>query len=158
MSTTPDPAPAPETPAQETDWKAEYEKVKAEARKWEERAKANKDAADRLAELETSSAEAIQEAIQRAEAAEAALAPKDAEIVRLTTAVKHRIDAEHLDLLVGSDEAELEAKAQKLAALIATDPKGPSIGPYVPPEGTSPAGDLSTTADKFAEAVSRALP
>ena len=39
----------------ERDWKAEYEKVLAQSRKWEQRAKENKDAAAKLTELEDAS-------------------------------------------------------------------------------------------------------
>jgi hypothetical protein len=42
----------PDTDDESKDWKAEAEKLKTHARKWEERAKANKVAADRLEQLE----------------------------------------------------------------------------------------------------------
>jgi hypothetical protein len=42
----------PDTDDESKDWKAEAEKLKAHARRWEERAKANKVAADRLEQLE----------------------------------------------------------------------------------------------------------
>jgi thioesterase domain-containing protein len=55
-------SPGPD-PKPETDWKAE-------ARKWEERAKANKDAAAKLAEIEAANQTEAEKAAARAEAAE----------------------------------------------------------------------------------------
>jgi len=54
----PDPTPTP--PARETDWKAE-------ARKWEERAKANHAAATELAKLKDADKTEIQRALERAQ-------------------------------------------------------------------------------------------
>lgn len=143
-------------PAQETDWKAE-------ARKWEARAKENNQAAKRLAELEESQKTEIQRATERAEAAERALAAKEAEALRLTVAARHGIGADNLDLLYGDDEAELEARAKKIATLIAPreepqeeTPKG-VLGPYVPGEGKTPKRSLGTTADMFAASIESAF-
>ena len=61
QETPPDPTP----PVDETDWKAE-------ARKWEQRAKENKTAAERLAELESANKSEIERATEKATAAEAA--------------------------------------------------------------------------------------
>lgn len=133
--------PAPEAPAKETDWKAE-------ARKWEDRAKANKAAAEKLEQIEQANLTEIEKAQKRAEAAEAALAAKEAETLRLTIASKHGITGEHLDLLSGTDEAELEAKALKIAALIKQGGKGP----VVPSQGKAPAEAPVTAADQFAAA------
>lgn len=152
-STTP-PEPTDPGPAQETDWEAKAAELQREARKWEERAKANKAAADKLAELEEANKTELQKALDRAEAAEQALAAKEAEALRLTIAAKHGITGDYLDLLHGADEAELEARAVKIAALIKpSEPerKG-ALGPYVPPEGTG-GGTPGTTGDLFAAAV-----
>lgn len=68
----------------ERDWKAEYEKAMAErdklvaqSRKWEERAKANKakaDKADQMEEASKTDAEKLSDAVKRAEKAESKLA------------------------------------------------------------------------------------
>ncbi|VXB22771.1 hypothetical protein [Citricoccus sp. K5] len=126
MSTevTPDPAPAvpkPEAPAQEaTDWKAE-------ARKWEERSKANKTALDELtpkyeaAEAERSTlAERVKEFETKAERSKTVTeVAKDAGVPA--------------DALRGNTREELEAHAEVLKALIK-----PS-GPVVPGQEKSPS-------------------
>lgn len=147
----PTPPPTPE-PAQEPDWKAE-------ARKWEARAKENSEAARRLAEIEVaeqSNLSELEKATRRAESAEKALAAKEAEALRLAVASKHGISGDYLDLLTGDGEAELTAKAEKVAALIKAKSDA-SAGPYVPSEGVRPSGATKTPADLFAQAVGEAL-
>lgn len=113
---------------------ADYDEIKAKATKHDEAVEAEKS--------ET------QKATERAEAAEAALAAKEAETLRLTIAAKHGITGEHLDLLSGADEAELEAKAAKIAALITKAPRGPVI----PSQGSTPSDAPLGAAQQFAEA------
>lgn len=139
-----------EQPAKEaTDWKAE-------ARKWEQRAKENTAAAKRLQDLEDSQKTELEKAAARAEAAEAALAAKEAEATRLSIASKHGIAGDYLDLLVGADETELEAKAQKIAALITVQQE--TAGPthlVVPGEGKTPP--LALNSDGLEDALKSAL-
>lgn len=129
-------APEKSAPVDTTDWKAE-------ARKWEQRAKENKSAAEKLAQIEDAQKTEIQKAIERAEAAEKALAVKEAETLRLSIAQKHGITGDALELLHGSDEAELEARAEKLATLTKrpepAEQKG-AWGPFDPAEGGKPSG------------------
>ena len=101
---TPDVVPA--APAQETDWKAE-------ARKWEDRAKANTKAAERLAEIEESNKTELQKATDRAAAAEAKAAEVGARAMRAEVAAAKGIPAA---LLSGSTQEELEASADALLA------------------------------------------
>ena len=135
---TPEAAPAP-APAQETDWKAE-------ARKWETRAKENSTAAARLAEIEEASKTELEKAVARAEQAETALTVKQAESMRLAVLAKYSIPEDYQDLIQGADEETLTASAVKVAALIEKDSKRPSVGPYVPDEGKSPAKALNSNA------------
>ena len=139
-------------PAQETDWKAE-------ARKWEARAKENSDAAKRLAEIEEASKTDLEKALARAEAAEAKV--KEHETREQVAAWKAEV-AEATGIpaaaLAGSTKEELEAHAATLKSLIpAQDEKKGAVGPYVPPEGTASGGGLGTTGDAFAAAVESAL-
>ena len=113
---------------------ADYDEIKAKATKHDEAVEAEKS--------ET------QKAIERAEAAEAALVAKEAEALRLTIATRHGITGDHLDLLSGVDEAELEAKAAKIAALITKAPRGPVI----PSQGSTPSDAPLGAAQQFAEA------
>lgn len=91
-------------PKPETDWQVE-------ARKWEQRAKENKDAAKRLAEIEEANKTEVQKATDRATAAE------QRATVAEQTALKTRIAAEMnvpIEVLHGDDEATVRAAAQKV--------------------------------------------
>ena len=115
---------AQQTPAeQERDWKAEYEKVLAQSRKWEQRSKANSDAAKRLAELEDASktdAERLADATKRAESAEAKLAEYERERERAAivadVAAAKGVDPEWLARMAGDDREAVEANADFIAA------------------------------------------
>lgn len=132
---TPDAPPAQEAPAEptppvdETDWKAE-------ARKWEQRAKENKTAADRLAELEEANKSELEKATEKALAAEKAAEQARADALRLRVALKHGISDEDADeFLHGTDEETLTRQAKRLTALVADRKKN---GNHVPREGTTP--------------------
>lgn len=132
-----------------TDWKAE-------ARKWEARAKQNSDAAKRLGDIEEASKSELQKAIDRAAAAEAALASAQAESLRLTVAARHGISGDNLDLLVGSTEDELEVKAKKIASLITDSGKTDPFPKADPSQGGHGTGAPST-ADLFARFAEKKL-
>jgi hypothetical protein len=165
MSTTPDaapaatPTPAPPSPAQAdtppaaapaqdaTDWKTE-------ARKWEDRAKANK------AELEAqqqaiadSQKSAEQKAAEALAAAQASASTAAAKALRYEVAAAKGLDLTLASRLTGSTLEELEADADALMALIPPKapeaPPAPPVGPTVPgqqPGGNNPAA-LVTQAD-----------
>lgn len=114
--------PAPEAPqgAPETDWKAE-------ARKWETRAKADHELATKWREYEQnqkSDNEKLADELARykAEATQA-----NAELLRLRIASEKGITGEATKLLKGSTEEELNAEAELLLSLIAdqSKPKAP---------------------------------
>jgi len=143
-----------ETPTVET-LQAQIEEIKSHSRKWEDRAKANKDAADELAALKRAQMSdderrsADVEALtserdterERADAAEAALA-------RLTLAIEFDLSKEDADALatVQGDEATLRALAERLASRSNRPPKpNPAQGN----RGGAPTG--TSTADKFAD-------
>lgn len=139
--TTLDPTPpAPEAPAQETDWKAE-------ARKWESRAKENKSAAERLAELEESQKTEAQKLADRAAAAEAKVATYETE--KQVAAWKADVSKETgvpAAALSGSTLEELQAHAEVLKPLITQAPQEPQapLAPHVPSEGTPPSGGVAS--------------
>lgn len=68
------------------------------------------------------------------------------EVKRLNLANQHGITGDYLDLLVGADEADLEAKAQKVAALIKA---GQSTGPVVPSQGDTPPSTTASPEREF---------
>ena len=118
----------------ERDWKAEYEKAVAQSRKWEQRAKENKDAAARLADLEDASktdAEKLEDAVRRAEDAEARLAEYERRAERDATvaevAAAKGVDAELLSRMAGGTREEIEADADFIAARAAAAPIYPSV-------------------------------
>lgn len=137
MSETPT-APVLEAPAQgpdeapakpETDWKAE-------AKKWESRAKENKSAADKLAEIEEANKTEAQRAAERLAAAEKDASTARAEALRLRVAAKYGIGDEDADLfLTGSDEQTLTRQAERLSA---RESERKKTGNHVPREGSTP--------------------
>lgn len=141
-------APEVETPAKETDWQAE-------ARKWEGRAKANKSAAEKLAEIEESSKSEAQKLAERAEAAEKALAEAKSESLRLSVIAKHSIPEDYQEFVSGSTEEELVAKAEKVKKLIEAQTATPTRHAVVPGEGSTPA--LALNGDGIESALKNAL-
>ena len=111
----------------ERDWKAEYEKAMAErdklvaqSRKWEERAKANKakaDKADQMEEASKTDAEKLSDAVKRAEKAESKLREYEAK----------GVDRELLSRMSGDDRESVEANADWLKAKLASIPKYPTV-------------------------------
>ena len=116
--------PAPEAPqgAPETDWKAE-------ARKWESRAKADHELAQKWREYEdTQKSEHEKLADELARAKEEA-SQASTELLRLKIASEKGLTGEALELLTGSTQDELEAKADKLLSLIANQSKPKALKP-----------------------------
>ena len=141
-----------ETPAQETDWQAE-------ARKWEKRAKENKSAADKLAEIEESKKTEIQKAAERAEQAEKRLSELEREKNRLSVIATKQIPEEYHDLVKGDSEEELLASAEKVKSLIesAAQNQATEQASYViPSEGGAPAS-LPLNGDGIEASLKKAL-
>jgi len=121
----------PATPAKvETDWKAE-------ARKWEDRAKTNSKAAEKLTEIEDAAKTAEQKLEERATNAEKALAASDLKAARSEVALEKGLTASQAKRLVGTTKDELTADADELLTdlgkVAPTAPKpDPSIGPKTP--------------------------
>jgi hypothetical protein len=122
---------APDTPAKpETDWKAE-------AKKWESRAKENTSAAKRLAEIEEASKTEAQKTADRLAAAEKEAADARREALKLRIASRFAIGDEDADLfLTGSDEETLTKQAERLSAREVDRKKQ---GNHVPREGSTPS-------------------
>jgi len=129
--------------AKETDWKAE-------ARKWESRAKENSTAAQRLAEIEEANKTESQKAVERAERAEKALAERDAaeELAKARDAVA-KATGVPAGVLRGASKDELEAHAAELKPHFT-----PKKGPVIPTQGDIPTHAAS---DADERAAARAL-
>ena len=127
-------APEPEQKVEEIDWKAK-------ARDWEKRAKENKSAADKLAELEEANKSEAQKAAERTAKAEQRAAEAEAKVVRRDIAIEHKLSKEDAALLdTITDEETLRALAARLAGAESDKKKQ---GPHVPGEGknTPPKAD-----------------
>lgn len=104
-----------------TDWKAE-------ARKWQTRAKENKSAADRLAALEESQKTEQQKVTERAEAAERRAAEAEQRAMRLQVIAETGLPTNLHKFVVGSTEDELRANASELLAQFSADQRSVDVG------------------------------
>lgn len=129
------------TPAQETDWKAKYEETISESRKWEARAKENREAAARLAELEEA-----QKTAEQKQAEELERLRKENETFkheREVAAWKKQVSEETgvpAEALAGNSLEELQAHAEVLKPLISA-PKAPQLAPVSTPLGNEPSSE-----------------
>ena len=130
----------------EKDWKAEYEKVLAQSRKWEQRSKDNAAAAKELDEMRKQSmsdAERAESEKARADKAEAKLAEYERERERAAivaeVAAAKGVDAEWLGRMVGDDREAIEANADYIASKLS----GAPIYPSVPDNGHSKAAPIT---------------
>lgn len=143
------------TPAEpERDWKAEYEKVLAQSRKWEQRSKDNAAKAKELDELKAATqtdAEKLADAVKRAESAESKLAELERERERAAivaeVAAAKGVDAEWLGRMVGDDREAIEANAD----YIATKLSGAPIYPSVTDNGQKKAPSKKSAQDQFGD-------
>ncbi|MFD9949692.1 hypothetical protein ACFWYW_55600 [Nonomuraea sp. NPDC059023] len=118
---------------------ADVAKWKALARKHETAAKANADAAKRLAEYEDAQKTEQQRMQDRAQSAEKQLAALTAQNARLMAATVHGIPAELIDLLGDGTEEQINERAELLAAKLAA--VVPPVAPAAPPQ-TRPVESL----------------
>lgn len=114
-TTTPETPDAPQG-APEVDWKAE-------ARKWESRAKADHDLANKWREYETSQKSEHEKLADELAAARAEASQASTTLMRYQIASEKGIPSSALDLLVGATREELETNADKLLSLIADQSK-----------------------------------
>lgn len=125
---------------------------KAEARKWEQRAKADFDAANKWREFEVSQKSEYEKLADelskyKAEATEAQL-----KAVRYEVANTKGIPADALELITGDSKEAMEASADKLAALIAANQKTTNT-PKPDVNQGKPANAGTSAADQFAAAL-----
>lgn len=133
-------SPAPLTQEDPTDWKAE-------ARKWEERAKANSDAAAKLKEIEDADKTEQQKLADQLQAAQADGSKSAAELLQLKVAMTKAPAgmpaaqiAELAARLRGSTQEELETDADRFFALVGPGQATPQQPP--PPAGQTPVENL----------------
>lgn len=137
--------PEPAEPAQvETDWKAE-------ARKWEQRAKENQLAKGRLEEIENAQKTEQQRLEERATQAEQRAAALELDKNRATVALEKGLTAAQAKRLVGDTFEELAADADQLLIDLGTPaPRKPAADPS---QGPKAAVGAQSPADQFAEFI-----
>lgn len=102
----------------EPDYKAEAAKWKALSRKNETRAKENATAAQKLAEIEQAQMSEVEKANARAQAAEERASAAEQQHFRTMAVAKYDLDPELIDDLGSGTEDEIDARAERLAAII----------------------------------------
>ena len=131
------------------DWKAQYEEMRAHARDWENKAKANKGAADELEKLKAENLSEQEKAIARAEKAEAELQKLKANAERAEVcariASKTKLPLEVIQTLNGEDEDALAQQANALKKLLPDYPNRED-------DGGGKSSAKKTNADRFAAA------
>lgn len=159
---TPDPAPADpgSDPAKddppEVDHAAEHKKWKSLARKHEQQAKANADAAKRLKDMEDKDKTEAQKAADRAAAAEKRAQDAEQKALRLEIASEKGVPA---SLLSGSTKEEMEESADALLEFRGKSDDGDTSKNGRPKEklkpGASPGGSDSPTVEDLLKEVPR---
>ena len=127
-----------ETAGTEVDYRAEADKWKALSRKHEADAKANRDAAARLKEIEDADKSAIEKANERATVAEAKASEAELRAMRVEVGHEKGLSPSQARRLIGSTKEELEADADELLASFEVKP--PKPGPAGRPRENLRAG------------------
>lgn len=117
--TTTDPAAEPAEPSADKDWQAEAAKWRALARKHEQQAKANVEAARRLATIEEASKSEQQRLAEQLEQAKARAEQAELKALRAKVAVAKGLPPALATRLQGTTEEEITADADELAAMLA---------------------------------------
>jgi hypothetical protein len=134
--------------SQETDWKAE-------ARKWEARAKADHEAANQWREFETSQKSEVEKMADELARFKAEASESSTKLLKFEIASQKGIPTEALDLLNGSTREELESSADKLLSLIADQSKPNTPKPDL--NQGKPSSGGQSTGDQFAAALANIL-
>ncbi|MDH6279349.1 hypothetical protein [Prescottella agglutinans] len=158
MSDNANPSGEPQEQAQEADapqvFTAEYvEKLRKENAKHRTEAKANAEAAQRLAEIEDANKSETQRLSEALTAAERDRDSARTEALRLRIATKYGVSDEDADLfLTGSNEEALTKQAERLAARESDRKKN---GNHVPREGTNPKSSGNNELNEFTRTLFR---
>jgi hypothetical protein len=154
-SKTESPPAQPAKPA--TDWVAE-------AKKWESRAKENRSAAVRLAEIEEAQKTELQKAQARAEAAEKRAAEFESraaefesrqQIAEWKEAISEKTGVP-VGVLRGTTEEDIKAHAESLKQFIPDPNARPRVGTHVPAEGRTVGVGGTDPAAQFADIIRKA--
>lgn len=125
---------------------------KTKARENEKRAKANADAAQRLAQLEESQKTNEQRLTERAETAERRIPELEGENRRLRVAIAKGLPADLIDRLRGDSEEEIAADADALLALVAPPQTTTAPGPR-PDLSQGRSSDMALNGDPLTQSL-----
>lgn len=129
---------------------AELDKWKGHARTWEDRAKGNQDAADKLKELEDAKKTELEKLVEQRDALEADLAAARFDAMRQSIAAEYGISKEDTELFLTGDNSEvLKAQAEALKARTTPDVR---VGTHVPGLQDRNNGE-SDSKDSFARSL-----
>lgn len=129
---------------------------KAEARKWEQRAKADFDAANKWREYEVSQKTEYEKLADELSEYKAQALDAQRKALRYEVATAKGIPPEALELITGDDQDSMNASAEKLAALIAANQKTTN-SPVPDANQGKPATAGTSAADQFAAALSNII-
>lgn len=146
----------------ETDLHAEVEKWKALSRKNEEQAKANADAAKRLAELEESQKTDQQKLADTNKALEERARKAELDSCRMRVAIRKGLTEAQVKRLLGTTEEELEADADELLEAFKSGAEPEAATPPAaggrPKEKLRPGAVAAAEPDPDPEKVLNAIP
>ena len=130
------------------DWKAKFEAMREQMRKQEARAKENKDAADKLKQLESEGRTDDQKVAEELAEAQKAAAEAQLEVRRYRMAAKYGLTDEQADLyLTDPDEERMEEQAKGLSDMVSKKPKRRDLGDGR--DRTAPTPTLKSGADLY---------
>lgn len=140
-------------PEQAKTFDAEYvDKLRKEAAKYRTEAKANAEAAERLAQIEEANKTEAQKLADRLAAAEKAATDAQRDALRFRIASRFQISDEDADLfLTGGDEDTLTKQAERLAAR--NDEAGKPRTPRPDPNQGRTGNGSASTAELFGAAI-----
>lgn len=118
--------------------------LRAEARKWEAQAKANKTAADELKKLQDANKTEGQRLAEERDAHKGRADTAEAELMRLRVGLRKGLTEAQARRLVGTTDEELEADADELVASFGAPAGGgttPPVGTIRPTENLRGGGD-----------------
>ncbi len=128
-----------------TDWKARYEQLQRDARRWETRSKENaqklselEPLAKRAKELEDSKKTDLERLSGEVQEHQSRASKAEGELMRLRVALRKGLSEVQAKRLIGGNEEELEADADDLLASFGP-PKTPEPEPEPDPEPTRPS-------------------
>lgn len=152
-SETPETQPAEKPPEGEAKtFDADYvKKLRDEAAKYRTEAKANADAAKRIAEIEEAKKTDEQKSADRLAALESEMQAAKADALRFKIAARFQVSDEDTDLfLTGTDEETLTKQAQRLTERVEERKKS---GNVVPNEGKTPNDPLTDGKREFLRSI-----